>query len=196
MPVLDSWYRAEGWRGIGIVQTQSGDQMSANSTAPVLQILLRYWGDTKPVVNFHLGCCQANMVVVKRCELNFWRKSLEESMQCKLVHYPDAKTMSCMPKISFKTVLTDPFEMPRVLARSLIINRLFLSAKSLIFMTFFHHLMFFLVRGALCLQRVLCLLWKFYATRISLFSIEPGHRMPSAISSTCLQSKFHSAYKI
>ena len=49
MPVLDSWYRAEGWRGIGIVQPQSWDQVSANyqlwsnaSTEPV-QISVLAW---------------------------------------------------------------------------------------------------------------------------------------------------------
>ena len=112
MPVLDSWYRAEGWRDTGIVQPQSWDQVSANnrlrsnastepvqisvlawyrcpvprqyrwtaysqvtfrnracgrpclcqhyaSTAPILQILLRYWCGTKPVVNFHLAMRQS-----------------------------------------------------------------------------------------------------------------------------------------
>ena len=106
--VLNSWYRSEGWRGTGIVQYQSWDQVSANNRlrsnasiepvqipilawyqcpvlrqyqwstssqvtfrsragsrpclcqhyaciTPVLQILLRYWRGTKPVVNFHLG---------------------------------------------------------------------------------------------------------------------------------------------
>ena len=153
MPVLDNWYRSEGWRGTGIVQPQSWDQVSSRnrlrcnastepgqisvlawyrcpvpcqyrwttssqvtfrsraggmpclcqhyastapvvcrayastmpvmrrwyavlmpalcqycaggmpwlcqdyaSTAPVLQIFLRYWRVTKPIVNFHLGC--------------------------------------------------------------------------------------------------------------------------------------------
>ena len=49
MPVLDSWYRAEGWRGTGIIQPQSRDQISANnrlrnnaSTKPV-QISLLAW---------------------------------------------------------------------------------------------------------------------------------------------------------
>ena len=107
MPVLGSWYRAEGWRGTSIVQPPFWDQVSANkrlrsnaSTEPVqisvlvwyrcplprqyrwstssqvtfrsrtggrpflcqyrastavLQILLHYWRDTKPVLNFHLG---------------------------------------------------------------------------------------------------------------------------------------------
>ena len=75
------------------------------------------------------------MVVVEWYEYNFWWKSLEESMYCKPVHYCDAKTTSCLPKISFKTVLTDPLEMSRVSARSLIVNRRFLSTKSLISMT-------------------------------------------------------------
>ena len=103
-----SIYKRHSWRGTGIVQPQSWDQVSANnwlrsnastepvqisvltwylcpvprqyrwtnfsrvtfrsraggrsclcqnyaSTAPVLQILLRYWRDTKSVVNFNLG---------------------------------------------------------------------------------------------------------------------------------------------
>ena len=107
MPLLDSWYRAEGWRGNGIVQPHSWDQVSASnrlrsnanteiiqisvlacyrcplprqfrwtassqvsfqsrasgrpclcqhyaSTPPVLQIILRYWRGTKPLVKFYL----------------------------------------------------------------------------------------------------------------------------------------------
>ena len=49
MPVLDSWFRAEGWRGTGMVQPQSRDQVSANnrlrsnaSTEPV-QISVLTW---------------------------------------------------------------------------------------------------------------------------------------------------------
>ena len=49
MPVLDSWYRAEGWRGTGIVQHQSRDQVSVHnrlrsntSTEPV-QISVLAW---------------------------------------------------------------------------------------------------------------------------------------------------------
>ena len=49
IPVLDSWYRAESWRGTGIVQPQSWDQVSANnrlqsnaSTEPV-QISVLTW---------------------------------------------------------------------------------------------------------------------------------------------------------
>ena len=50
IPVLDRWYRAKGWRGTGIVQSQSWDQVSANkrlwsnaSTEPVqISVLERY----------------------------------------------------------------------------------------------------------------------------------------------------------
>ena len=49
MPVLDSWYRAEGWHGTNIVQPKSWDQVSANnwlqsnaSTEPV-QISVLAW---------------------------------------------------------------------------------------------------------------------------------------------------------
>ena len=49
MSILDSWYRAEDWRGTGILQPQSWDQVSANnqlrsnaSTEPV-QILVLAW---------------------------------------------------------------------------------------------------------------------------------------------------------
>ena len=50
-PVLDNWYRAKGWRGTGIEQPQSSDQMSAinrfrsnASTEPVqISALARYW---------------------------------------------------------------------------------------------------------------------------------------------------------
>ena len=53
-------------------------------------------------------------------------------MQCKMAHYRDAKTTSCLPKISFETVLSGPLEMPTVSARSLIVNRRFLFTNSLI----------------------------------------------------------------
>ena len=42
MPVLDIWYRAKGWRGTGIVQPQSWDQVSANNR-------LRSNASTEPV---------------------------------------------------------------------------------------------------------------------------------------------------
>ena len=49
MPVLDSWYRVEGWGGTGIVQVKSRDQVSAKnrllcnaSTEPV-QISVQAW---------------------------------------------------------------------------------------------------------------------------------------------------------
>ena len=51
--VLDTWYRAEGWRGTGIVQTQSWDQVSANnrlqinaSTEPVQISDVQYHAST------------------------------------------------------------------------------------------------------------------------------------------------------
>ena len=43
-PVLDSWYRAEGWCGIGMVQPQSWDQVWANNQ-------LRSNASTDPVQN-------------------------------------------------------------------------------------------------------------------------------------------------
>ena len=63
------------------------------------------------------------MVVVERNALSFWRNGHEERVQYKTAHYHDAKTTSCLPKISFETVLSDPLEMPIVTARSLIVNR-------------------------------------------------------------------------
>ena len=74
----------------------------------------------------------ANMVVVERYALSFWRNGHEERVQCEMAHYRDAKTTSCLPKISFETVLSDPLEMPIVSARSLIVNRRFLCTNSLI----------------------------------------------------------------
>ena len=60
------------------------------------------------------GANQANMVIVERYALNFWRNCHEERVQCETAHYRDAKTTSCLPKISFETVLSDPLEMPIV----------------------------------------------------------------------------------
>ena len=42
------------------------------------------------------------MVVVERYTLSFWRHGHEERVQCETAHYRDAKTTSCLPKISFK----------------------------------------------------------------------------------------------
>ena len=47
------------------------------------------------------------MVVVERYALSFWRNGHEERVQCETVHYRDAKTTSCLHKISFETVLSD-----------------------------------------------------------------------------------------
>ena len=69
---------------------------------------------------------------VERYALSFWRNGHEERGQCETAHYRDAKTTSCLPKISFETVLSDPLEMPIVSARSLIVNRRFLWTNSLI----------------------------------------------------------------
>ena len=63
---------------------------------------------------------KGNMVVVERYALSFWRNIHEERVQYETAHYRDAKTMSCLSKISFETMLSDPLEMPIVLARSLI----------------------------------------------------------------------------
>ena len=49
MPVLNSWYRAEGWRGTSIVQTQFWHQLSAknrllcNTSTEPLQISVLAW---------------------------------------------------------------------------------------------------------------------------------------------------------
>ena len=58
----------------------------------------------------------ANMVVAERYALSFWRNGHEERVQCETAHYRDAKTTSCLPKISFETVLSDPLEMTIVLS--------------------------------------------------------------------------------
>ena len=72
------------------------------------------------------------MVVVERYALRFLRNGHEERVKCDTAHYRDAKTTSCLPKISFETVLSDPLEIPIVSARSLIANRRFLCTNSLI----------------------------------------------------------------
>ena len=72
------------------------------------------------------------MVVVERYALSFWRNGHEERVQYETVHYRDAKAKSCLPKISFEMVLSDPLEVPIVPTRSLIVNRRFLCTNSLI----------------------------------------------------------------
>ena len=54
------------------------------------------------------------MVVVERYALSFWRNGHKERVLCEAAHYRDAKTTSCLLKIFFETVLSDPLEMPIV----------------------------------------------------------------------------------
>ena len=72
------------------------------------------------------------MMVAERYALSFRRNGHEERVQCETANYRDAKTTSCLPKISFETLLSDPLGMPIVSAGSLIVNRRFLSTNSLI----------------------------------------------------------------
>ena len=97
----------------------------------VLGVVFWVWG----IARSHMEPNQANMVVVERYALSFWRNSHEERVQCETANYRDVKTRSCLPKISFETVLSDPLEMPIVWARSLIVNRGFLCTNSLIWLT-------------------------------------------------------------
>ena len=99
-------------------------------------------------------------------------------------------------KISFKTVLTDPLEMPIISTRSLIVNRRFLSTKSLISMTCCSSVDVFYRQGRSFSSTHSLPSLNIYATRMLFFSIDPGHQRPSATSSTFLQQKFHSAHKI
>ena len=77
------------------------------------------------IARSHTEPNKKNMVVVDRFALSFWRNDHEERVQCETARYRDAKTTSCLPKISFETVLSDPLEMPIVSARSLIVSRRF-----------------------------------------------------------------------
>ena len=97
----------------------------------VLGVVFWVWGIAKS----HTEPNQANMVVVERYSLSFWRNGNEEWVQCETAHYRDAKNTSCLPKISFETVLNDPLEMPIVSAKSLTVNRRFLCTNSLIWLT-------------------------------------------------------------
>ena len=65
------------------------------------------------------------MVVVERYALSFWRNGHKERLQWETAHYRDTKTTSCLPKISFETVLSDPLEMPILTAVQLsLINKI------------------------------------------------------------------------
>ena len=90
-----------------------------------------FWG----IARSHTEPNQANMVVMEQYALSFWRNGHEERMQCEMAHYRDAKTTSCLPKIFFETVLSDPLEMSIVSARSLIVNLRFLCTNFLIWLT-------------------------------------------------------------
>ena len=94
----------------------------------ILNVNILVWG----IARSHTEPNQANMVVVERYALSFWRNGREERVQCETAHYRDAKTTSCLLKISFETVLSNPLEMPIVSSRSLIVNRRFLFTNSLI----------------------------------------------------------------
>ena len=87
----------------------------------VLEMDFWVWG----IARSHTEPNQANMVVVERYALSFCRNGHEERVQCETAHYRDAKTTSCLPKISFATVS----------ARSLIVNLRFLCTNSLIWST-------------------------------------------------------------
>ena len=56
------------------------------------------------------------MVIVEPYALSFWRNGHEERGQCETAHYRDAKTTSCLPKISFETVLSDPLDKQNLMA--------------------------------------------------------------------------------
>ena len=92
----------------------------------VLGVVFWVWG----IARSHTEPNQANMLVVERYALSFWRNGHEERVQCETAHYRDAKTTSSLPKISFETVLSDPLEMPIVSARSLIIIIIIWRSKS------------------------------------------------------------------
>ena len=98
----------------------------------VLGVVFWVWG----IARSHTKPNQANMVVVERYALSFWRNGHEKRGQCETAHYCDAKTTSCLLKISSETVLNDPLEMPIVSAKSLIVNRQFLCTNSLIWLTY------------------------------------------------------------
>ena len=97
----------------------------------VLGVVFWVWG----IARSHTEPNQTNMVVVERYALRFWQNGHEERVQCETAHYRDAKTTSCLTKISFQTVLSDPLEMPIVSARSLTVIRRFLCTNSLIWLT-------------------------------------------------------------
>ena len=86
------------------------------------------WG----IARSHTEPNHANIVIVERYALSCWRNGHGERVQFETAHYRDAKTTSCLPKISFETVLSDPLEMPIVSATSLIVNRRFSYTNSLI----------------------------------------------------------------
>ena len=96
----------------------------------VLGVIFWVWG----IARSHTEPNQANMVVLERYSLRFWRDSHEERVQCETAHHRDANTTSYLPKISFETILGDPLEMPIVSERSLIVNRWFLCTNSLIWL--------------------------------------------------------------
>ena len=70
----------------------------------------------------------------RNCLQSLLRNGNKERVECETAHYLDAKTTSCLPKISFETVLSDPLEMPIVTARSVIVNPRFLWTNSLIWL--------------------------------------------------------------
>ena len=71
-------------------------------------MVFRVWG----IARSRTETNQANMVVVERYALSFWRNGHEERVQCETAHYRDSKTTSSLPKICFEMVLSDPLEMP------------------------------------------------------------------------------------
>ena len=126
----------------------------------VLGVVFWVWG----IAGNHTEPNQSNMVVVEQYAFSFWRNGHDERVQCETAHYRDAKTTSCLPKIYFKTVLTDPLKMPIVSARSLIVNRRFLCTNSFIWLTCCSSIDVDGRPGVPSYQHVLCLLWSLCVT--------------------------------
>ena len=126
----------------------------------------------------------------------FWWNGYEERVQSETVHYRDAKTTSCLPKISSETVLSDALEMPIVSARSLIVNRRFMCTNSLIWLTCCSSDGVDGRPGRSKSSTCSLLLWSLCDTYKHFSATWTNYRRPSATFWTFPQLKFQSANKI
>ena len=97
----------------------------------VLWVVFCVWG----IARSYTEPNQANMVVVERYALSFWRNGHEERVHCGKAHYCGAKTKSFQVQMVFQNCFHWSFWY-NISVRFLTVNRRFLCTNSLIWLTY------------------------------------------------------------